>query len=149
MKVEDIIKNKGARVVTLTTEGTIAQAAKVMIQERIGGVVVCDGDGKLRGVLSERDIVQGLATYGEKILPMKIGELMQKPIVTTNPGDTLLKVMALMTDRRVRHLPVVDEEGHLHGIISIGDAVKSRIEEIEAETKTLWEYITSQPKREG
>jgi CBS domain-containing protein len=147
MKVEDILKDKGPRVVTLTTESTVAQAAKVMIQERIGGVVVCDAEGKLRGVLSERDIVQGLNDYGEKVLPMKIGDLLGKHTVTVGPGDSLLKVMALMTDRRVRHLPIVDEEGHLSGIVSIGDAVKSRIEEIEAEAKTLWEYIT-QPKRE-
>jgi CBS domain-containing protein len=147
MKVEDIIKDKGHRVVTLTTEATVAQAAKMMIQERIGGVVVCDAEGKLRGVLSERDIVQGLTEHGEKVLPMKIGDLIGKHAVTVNPGDSLLKVMALMTDRRVRHLPIVDEEGRLSGIVSIGDAVKSRIEEIEAEAKTLWEYIT-QPKRE-
>lgn len=142
MKVEDIITAKGDRVATLEADVTIAQAAMLLSRERIGAVVVCTGQGRVEGVLSERDIVQGLADHGEGVLSMTIRSLMRGNVITCRHDDTLLQVMALMTDRRVRHLPVIDHAGTLCGIISIGDAVKSRIAEVESEATALREYIT-------
>jgi CBS domain-containing protein len=142
MKVEDIVRVKGAAVFTLAADESIAVAAKRMMEQRIGAVVVCDGDGRPRGVLSERDIVHGLASHGREVLGMPIQALMRAEIIACNPLDSLLKLMALMTDRRMRHLPVTDGDGRLCGIVSIGDAVKARMEEIEAETSALRDYIS-------
>jgi len=143
MKVEDIVRVKGAGVSTLPADESIAVAAKRMMEQRIGAVVVCDEDGRPRGVLSERDIVHGLASHGREALGMPIRALMRAEIITTcNPLDSLLKLMALMTDRRMRHVPVTDGDGRLCGIVSIGDAVKARMEEIEAETSALRDYIS-------
>ncbi len=141
MKVEDIIKVKGDAVFTLPAEEIVATAAKRMMERGIGAVVVCDAEGRPRGVLSERDIVHGLARSGREVLGMSIGMLIQSQVTTCNPSDSLLKLMALMTDRRTRHVPVTGSEGRLCGIVSIGDAVKARMEEIEAEARALRDYI--------
>lgn len=142
MKVEDIVKVKGEAVFTLPGAETVAVAAERMMERRIGAVVVCDPGGRPRGVLSERDIVHGLARHGQAVLAMPIETLMQAPVTTCDPADSLLKVMALMTDRRMRHVPVTDGEGCLGGIVSIGDAVKARMEEVEAEARALRDYIS-------
>lgn len=141
MKVEDLLRAKGGEVVTMPREETIATAGMRMMEARIGAVVICDADHRPHGVLSERDIVHGLSKHGEAVLSMTIGSLMQPRVVTCTPQDSLLRVMALMTDRRVRHVPVVDDAGRLCGIVSVGDAVKGRMEEIETEAKALRDYI--------
>jgi CBS domain-containing protein len=142
MKVEDIVRVKGAGVFTLPADEPIAVAAKHMMEQRIGAVVVCDGEGRPRGVLSERDVVHGLASHGREVLGMPIRALMQAEVLACNPLDSLLKLMALMTDRRMRHVPVTDGDGRLCGIVSIGDAVKARMEEFEAEARALRDYIS-------
>jgi CBS domain-containing protein len=142
MKVEDIVKVKGEAVFTLPGAETVAVAAERMRERHIGAVVVCDPGGRPCGVLSERDIVHGLARHGQAVLAMPIETLMQAPVTTCDPADSLLKVMALMTDRRMRHVPVTDSEGRLGGIVSIGDAVKARMEEVEAEARALRDYIS-------
>ncbi len=141
MKVEDLLHAKGSEVVTMAAGETIAVAGKRMMDARIGAVVICDAEGRPQGVLSERDIVHGLSRHGEAVMSMSIGSLMQARIVTCTAQDSLLRVMALMTDRRVRHVPVVDPAGRLCGIVSVGDAVKGRMEEIETEAKALRDYI--------
>ncbi len=141
MKIEDIIKVKGDAVFTLAADETVARAAQRMMERGIGAVVVCDEEARPRGVLSERDIVHGLARNGREVLGMPIGALMRSEVVTCNPMDSLLKLMALMTDRRMRHVPVTGGDGRLCGIVSIGDAVKARMEEIEAEARALRDYI--------
>ncbi len=143
MKVEDILRTKGARVVTVGADERIADAAKLLMRERIGAIVVCDPQQRPRAVLSERDIVHGLSTHGAEVLHMPIDALMHVDVVTCSLQDSLLKVMAMMTDRRVRHLPVTDKDGRLCGIVSVGDAVKGRMEEIEAEASALRDYIAT------
>lgn len=141
MRVADILKSKGSRVVTVAAKATLQEAARRLSEERIGALVVQDADGAIVGILSERDVVEGLARQGAGAVSSVVGDLMHHPVLTCSPGDPVLKLMATMTDRRVRHLPVV-EAGQLIGIVSIGDAVKHRIDEIEAEAKALREYIT-------
>jgi CBS domain-containing protein len=140
MLVADILRSKGNRVATIAGGATLEAAARRLSEEGIGALVVLDAAGGVAGVVSERDIVQGLARHGGAALAMDVSEFMRCDVPTCLPGDSVLKVMALMTDRRVRHLPVV-ADGELRGIISVGDAVKHRIDEIEAEAKALHEYI--------
>jgi CBS domain-containing protein len=141
MKIADIITSKGGRVVTITPTVTVLEAVKIMMEERIGAVVINDDKGNLAGILSERDIVQGLAAHGGNVVSKPVGELMRCNILTCGPEENLLKAMALMTDRRIRHVPVVDSSGRLDGIISVGDVVKGHIEEVESEANALRDYI--------
>jgi signal-transduction protein with cAMP-binding, CBS, and nucleotidyltransferase domain len=141
MRVAEILKSKGSRVVTVAAQATLQDAARRLTEERVGALVVQDAAGAVAGILSERDLVGGIARQGAAAVSTLVGDVMHYPVLTCSPGDPVLKVMAMMTDRRVRHLPVV-EAGHLLGIVSIGDAVKHRIDEIEAEAKALREYIT-------
>ncbi len=142
MHVAVILKQKGPDVVTTTPERTIAETAKLLDRHRIGAVVVLDtaDGGAVAGVLSERDIVRGIARHGERALAMSVRELMTSDVVVCTPGDTVQDLMGLMTLRRIRHVPVV-EDGRLSGIISIGDVVKHRLGEIELEAESLRAYV--------
>ena len=101
------------------------------------------GDGrKIEGIISERDIVRAAATSGPNALDGSVGSVMSTDVVTCSAGDGVDRLMSLMTERRIRHLPVVDERGHLAGIVSIGDVVKARLSELEQENHALAEYIT-------
>jgi CBS domain-containing protein len=142
MKVSEVLKAKGDRVVTVSPEETLAGALETLTREHIGALIVCDQDEKVLGVLSERDIVYGLAKHGAPILSKPVKDVMTSDVNACSPQDTMFRAMSMMTGRRVRHLPILDD-GKLSGIISIGDAVKARIEEIEAEAKALREYINS------
>lgn len=136
MKVAEILKNKAAGVVTMRPGSSIALVVQRMRQERIGAVIV-SADGKsIAGILSERDILRALAEHGAALLELKAEDLMTREVVTCSRGDTLQHVMATMTQRRIRHLPVV-EQGQLVGIVSIGDAVKNRLAEVELEANVL------------
>ena len=140
MHVATILRDKGSEVVTTTPERTIADTAKLLDEHKIGAVIVLDGDGAAAGVLSERDIVRGIARHGERALSMQVRELMTSEVVVCKPEDTVQEIMALMTVRRVRHVPVV-QDGRLSGIISIGDVVKHRLGEIEMEAESLRAYV--------
>jgi CBS domain-containing protein len=140
MFVRNILKSKGTDVVTTGPEETIAATAKLLHKHRIGAVLVLDGDGKVAGVISERDIVRGAALHGEEVFSMKVRELMTRDVVVCSPHDTIQDIMSLMTARRIRHVPVV-EDGKLQGIISIGDVVKLRLGEVELEAESLREYV--------
>ena len=139
--IEMILRQKGDSVATVRPEETIASAARLLALRRIGAVLVCDTEGSIVGVLSERDVVRGLAEHGPTMFERPISDLMTHAVVTCHPGHSVNEVMGLMTERRIRHVPVV-EEGRLVGIVSIGDLVKHRIEEIEREAAELREYIT-------
>ena len=102
--------------------------------------MVTDEAGRLAGIISERDIVRGLLTHGDELLKLPASELMTRSVKTCSPGDNIRDVMAKMTHSRVRHLPVLDG-GRLCGIISIGDVVKNRLDELEMETGVLRDYI--------
>jgi CBS domain-containing protein len=144
MNVEAILKTKGAKVVTITPETAVGDAAKVLKRARIGALVVSDDGSNVRGILSERDIVaaMGEPTKRSGLLEKPVSCLMTREVLTCAPEDTVQKCMAKMTERRVRHLPVMHEE-RMIGLISIGDVVKNRLEELESEAGFLRELIAS------
>jgi CBS domain-containing protein len=136
MKIGDVLKRKGSGVVTMRSDATIDTVVRRMRLERIGAVVISPDGKSVNGILSERDILHALAEHGTALLALKAEDLMTREVVTCSLEDTLQSVMVKMTQRRIRHLPVV-EQGQLAGIVSIGDAVKSRLEEVELEANVL------------
>ncbi len=140
MHVADILKTKGSNVVTSGADETVAATARLLNVKRIGAVVVCDAPGKVIGVISERDIIRGIALNGQRALDMRVGDLMTSDVVVCKPTDTIAGVMQVMTLGRFRHLPVI-EDGKLQGIISIGDVVKNRLEETDLEARSLRDYV--------
>ena len=142
MLVSDLIKRKGSAVTKASPETTVATLLDLLAEHRIGAVVV-SADGGVDGIVSERDVVRALRTAGAALLDAPISTVMTSDVVVTGPSDTVEDMMRLMTDRRIRHVPVVTQDGRLAGIISIGDVVKSRIDELEADRDQLIGYIQS------
>ena len=140
MNVETILRNKGSWVATIRPDATIADAVDMLNQERIGALVVSEDGGSVDGVLSERDIVIALGDRSEDLLAHTVEEVMTRNVITCDPADTVGELMAEMTNRRIRHLPVV-KEGKLRGIVSIGDLVKNRLDEVEFEASSLRTFI--------
>ena len=138
MKVTSILKTKGSQVATVTPEARIATIVHELTARSIGAVVVSEDGVNLLGLVSERDIVKSLGVYGARTLELRASDIMVRRPVTCQPDDTITRVMAEMTHQRVRHLPVV-EGGRLHGIVSIGDIVKHRLDELETEANILRE----------
>jgi CBS domain-containing protein len=142
MNVQSIIGGKSPVVATITQTATLREAIDQLTERRIGALVV-SGDGKaIEGIISERDIVRAASASGPSALDGSVGSVMSTDVVTCSAGDGVDRLMALMTERRIRHLPVVDGRGHLAGIVSIGDVVKARLSELEQENHALSEYIT-------
>lgn len=140
MKVRDMLGQKGDKVATIRPNATIDTALHRLKLEDVGALVVSDDDQAVAGILSERDVVRGLPDHGAALLSMKVSELMTQSVKTCTPDDKIQDIMSEMTRSRVRHLPVVSE-GKLCGIVSIGDVVKNRLEELETETHVLRDYI--------
>ena len=140
MIVKNILAGKGGNVITINPTADVIAAAKLMAERGIGAVVVLGADHRIVGILSERDIVQALAEHGLAVLNEPVSQVMTREVKTCSEDDTIGDLMARMTVGRFRHLPVV-QQGRLIGIVSIGDVVKSRVEEIDQEAKTLREYI--------
>jgi CBS domain-containing protein len=136
MKIGDVLKRKGSGVVTMRSDSTIDTVVRRMRLERIGAVIISPDGKSIIGILSERNILHALVEHGTALLALKAEDLMTREVVTCGLEDTLQSVMVKMTQRRIRHLPVV-EQGQLAGIVSIGDAVKSRLEEVELEADVL------------
>jgi CBS domain-containing protein len=141
MQIENILQSKGRAVHTVPTGATIAEAVEILNSRRIGAVVVTDR-GKVAGILSERDIVRHLGSDWAGLAGRKVSEVMTRDVVTMGRRASLDEVMERMTERRIRHLPVVESD-ELVGIVSIGDVVKRKIEETEQEALALKEYIAS------
>jgi CBS domain-containing protein len=141
MTVKAILSRKGRDVVTIDPAATIEMAARKLAERRIGAVVVLN-EGRVIGILSERDIVRALAERGATVLSERVDAVMTRNVITCREADTVAHIMEQMTAGKFRHVPVV-EEGRLAGIISIGDVVKSRLEEIESESNALREYIAT------
>lgn len=142
MKVASILKAKGASVAVTRPDTSIATVAWELRSKNIGALVVSQDGSAVLGLISERDLVHGLAEHGARLPGMHASELMRQSVVTCTPEDSITTVMALMTRHRVRHLPVV-EDGKLRGIVSIGDVVKYRLDELEMEANIIREaYIT-------
>jgi len=140
MNVETILRDKGDWVATIRPDATIAEAVEMLNRERVGALVVSEVGGEVAGVLSERDIVRALGRFGEDLLSRPVDEIMTRNVITCQPGDTVGELMSEMTNRRIRHLPVV-VEGRLRGIVSIGDVVKNRLDEVEFEASSLRSFI--------
>lgn len=139
MKVADILSEKGDRVVTVRPGETIANLAQRLRLEGVGAMIVSEDGAHIDGIISERDIAHGLAEHGAAILDMQVVNLMTRSVVTCAPGDTIADISRTMTRRRVRHLPV-ETGGRLAGIVSVGDVVKHRLDEMELEANVLRDY---------
>ena len=142
MNVQSIIGSKGSTVATIEQVATLNDAIERLGEHGIGALVV-SGDGhKIEGIVSERDIVRAAARSGSDALGNTVGSVMSTNVITCALNDGVDRLMSLMTERRIRHLPVVDDHGHLIGIVSIGDVVKARLTELEDENAALNQYIS-------
>jgi CBS domain-containing protein len=142
MLIAHVLRDKGAVVHTLQGDATLEEAARALDSQKIGALVVLDGDGVVIGVLSERDVVRVVARRGPEALSESVASAMSRHVVTAEPDETVDDGLARMTDRRIRHLPVL-LNGQLVGIISIGDLVKHRIAAVEAESAAMQAYIAA------
>ena len=140
MTVRAILSRKGNDVITIEPTVTLSAAVKTLAEHRIGAVVVVGPDAQVAGILSERDIVRALAQRGPAALEEPVGQVMTRKVVTCAESDTVAELMERMTKGKFRHLPVI-HRGRLAGLISIGDVVKYRLEEMEHESNALKEYI--------
>jgi len=138
--VRAILKGKGAAVVTAVPGETLSRIAQLIAEYRIGAVLILDSDGRPGGIVSERDTVNALAAFGAAALSMSAGEAMSHNLLTCRPSDTADEILAVMTNSRVRHLPVM-EDGQMIGIVSIGDVVKRKLDDAAAEVGLLRDYV--------
>ena len=142
MNIATILDQKGREVFKIAESASVDEAANMLTDLGVGALMVVDPDDRIVGVLSERDLVAGMARKGADLQAVQVSERMTTDVIDCAPSDSVVKVMAMMTEHRVRHLPVY-EDNRLEGIVSIGDIVKYRIGEIEAEAKALRDYIAS------
>ena len=140
MFLEQIVKEKGGQVYSVAESATLKECADLLEQRKVGAMVILNEAGSLIGVISERDIVRNIAKSGAAALVCTVGQVMTRQVVTARPRDTVESAMARMTDRRIRHLPVV-EGGRMIGVVSIGDLVKWRLAEAHAEVEAIRSYI--------
>ena len=141
MRITDVLRVKGTRVVTVTPDTTVRQLLAVLAEHRIGAVVVSHDGAAVDGIASERDIVQALAQRGAAVMSEPVTVIYTAEVHTVTPQTPIEEVMRMMTERRVRHAPVL-LDGRLQGIVSIGDVVKIRLGELETERTALTDYIT-------
>jgi CBS domain-containing protein len=140
MTVKAILSSKGSTVVTIAPAASLAEAAKLLSTHRIGAVIVTGPDAGVIGVLSERDIVRALADRGAPALDLRVEQCMTRRVVTAGEADTVGAIMGQMTAGKFRHIPVVEND-RLVGVVSIGDVVKYRLEEVERESNAMRDYI--------
>ena len=138
MNVATILKRKGSGVFTTTSDKSLLDIAKLLQQHGIGCIVIVS-DGKIAGIVSERDLLRAIGQAGPKVLDQRVSDFMTKTVITAREADTVDRLMAEMTKRRFRHMPVV-EKSRLIGLVSIGDLVKIQISEIELEAAATREY---------
>ncbi|NKE45871.1 CBS domain-containing protein [Roseomonas frigidaquae] len=143
MTIAIILRRKGADVISVAAQDEVGRVAQVLSENRIGAALVRDGGGDVLGIVSERDIVRAIGAHGADAVTMPVAQLMTRALHTVTPRTRIPEALALMTDRRVRHLPVIDEDGSLAGMVSIGDLVKARIEEAVHEAEELRHYVES------
>jgi CBS domain-containing protein len=139
MTIAVILSSKGSEVATIAAEASVADAVALLSERRVGALPVVE-DGRITGIISERDIIYCLREHGADVLDWPVSRIMTSPAVTVEPQTAVLTALATMTRRRIRHLPVVDG-GQIRGIVSIGDLVKHRIEMIEEEAQAMRSYI--------
>lgn len=142
MQVQSILNAKGTAVTTVSPDSTVRDLVTLLREHGIGAVVVSGDGSAIEGIVSERDIVRQLTDFGPKFLSVKVREIMTKDVVTCEPTDTVDNCMEFMTGKRIRHLPVA-VDGKLTGLVSIGDIVKAKMDEIRTEAESLKQYIAS------
>ncbi|AKT50273.1 CBS domain-containing protein [Arsenicicoccus sp. oral taxon 190] len=140
MKISDVVKSKGADVVTLRPDATVSELLRVLAEHNIGAVVVSDDGEAVSGIVSERDVVRHLGRAGAEILEQPVTHIMTAEVHTCSLGDEIEELAGAMTERRIRHVPVV-EDGRLTAIVTIGDVVKHRISQLQDERDHLVGYI--------
>jgi CBS domain-containing protein len=141
VNVQGILSAKGSAVATIDPGASLADATASLRDHGIGALIVSADGSTIGGILSERDVVRALAAHGGSTLGRVVSTAMSGDVVTCAPGDTVDQLMAMMTTRRIRHVPVTNESGSLVGIISIGDVVKARLGQLEHENDQLYDYI--------
>ena len=141
MTIAAVLGSKGSDVATVSGDERVSAAVARLSDRRIGALPVVE-DGRIVGIMSERDVIYCLRDHGAEVLDWPVSRVMTAPAITADPATPVLSALALMTQRRIRHLPVVDG-GELRGIVSIGDLVKYRMERIEAEAEAMRTYIQS------
>jgi CBS domain-containing protein len=141
MTIAAVLRSKGSQVETIAADAPVSDAVRKLGEKRIGALLVLDA-GRIAGIMSERDVIYCLREHGPDVLESPVSRAMTAPAITAESSTTVLSALALMTQRRIRHLPVVDG-GELLGIVSIGDLVKYRMERIEAEAEAMRSYIQS------
>ena len=139
MLVSEILERKGYEVITASPDASVAELTRLLDDHRIGAALVVSAD-RILGVVSERDVIRALAAHGPPALTLAVAEIMSRDLEVCAPDDAIDEIMARMTTHRIRHVPVVDGR-RLVGLISIGDVVKHRVEEITAETHMLRDYV--------
>jgi CBS domain-containing protein len=142
MRIADVVRRKGGNVITVKSDASVTELLALLDEHRIGAVVVSDDGEGVHGIVSERDIVRHLHTTGAVILDAPVRQIMTAEVHTCTPDDVLDDLETAMTERRIRHVPVV-VDGKLHAIVSIGDVVKNRIDDLQSERDQLRTYIQS------
>ena len=140
MRIADVLRGKGGTVVTINPDATVAELLAGLADHNIGAMVVAGPEG-VKGIVSERDVVRQLHNHGASVLSQPVEKIMTSMVSTCTKEDTVDSLTLLMTENRVRHVPVLDD-GKLIGIVSIGDVVKTRMQELESEHEQLQSYIT-------
>jgi CBS domain-containing protein len=144
-RISDVLRNKGSEVVTIAPDKAVSQLLEVLVGRNIGAVIVTSNggkDGSVVGIVSERDVVHCVHGHGGRLLATPVSDIMTRDVVSCVPDDEVDNLMRTMTERRIRHLPVV-ADGKLVGIVSIGDMVKARIGELEDERNHLHQYLAA------
>jgi CBS domain-containing protein len=141
MKVKEILGNKAATMITITAQESLQDASQLLAEHNIGAVVVVDKSDTPIGILSERDIVRQLAAHQSEALQLKVNDIMTKDVIIGFPDDDLSYVSSTMTDKRIRHLPIMEDK-KLIGMVSIGDVVKAQLDHFANEAHMLRQYIT-------
>jgi CBS domain-containing protein len=142
MKLDTILNGKGREVATIRPEATVNDLLAELAQRRIGALVVSVDGSKVDGMVSERDVVRALSVQGPSVLTQPVSSIMSRVVQCAPTNASVGDIMQLMTQRRIRHVPVVDDSGEMVGLVSIGDIVKSRLGELEGERDALMEYVT-------
>ncbi|MDA9803057.1 CBS domain-containing protein [bacterium] len=141
MHVTTILSNKGHQIYSISPEATVAELVRTLCDQRVGALLVLDQTGSIVGIVSERDVVRALGE-NPRALSDSVGAIMTSDVVTAPDQAEVAELMRVMTERRIRHIPVLDDSGKLSGLVSIGDVVKNRMDELEAERSALMDYIT-------
>jgi len=142
MLVRDVLTTKGDQVATIRPTATVTELVAALAEHRVGALVVTTDEGRIEGIVSERDVARGLHAHGGDLMAMPVSQVMTADVRTCVPGDAVRDIARTMTDGRFRHLPVL-QDGRLAGIVSIGDIVKRRIDELETEADQLVGYLST------